>query len=92
MILKIELKMKSNSKLYLEIKRKCKFVERIIKTERQCWENAQYSRRDTLEIVGIPYSVDNSVLEETVRGVFKKIGVEIDERYVQACHRLKKKG
>ena len=32
-----------------------------------------------------------SVFEETVRGVFKKTGVEIDERDVQACHRLKEK-
>ena len=47
--------------------------------------------RDTLEIVGIPNSVDNSVLEEKVRGVFKKMGVEIDEQDVQVCHRLKKK-
>ena len=62
-----------------------RLVERVVKTERQCWENAQYSRQDTLEIVGIPNSVGNSVLEETVRGVFKKIGVEIDERDVQAC-------
>ena len=68
-----------------------RLVERVIKTERQCWENAQYSRRDTLEIVGIPNSVGNSVLEETVRDVFKKIGVEIDEWDVQACHRLKEK-
>ena len=68
-----------------------RLVERVIKTERQCWESAQYSRRDTLEIVGIPNSVGNSVLEETVRGVFKKIGVEIDERDVQACHHLKGK-
>ena len=52
---------------------------------------APYSRRDILEIVGIPNSVDNSVLEETVRGVFKKTGIEIDERDVQACHRLKQK-
>ena len=68
-----------------------RLVERVVKTERQCWENAQYYRRDTLEVVGIPNSVDNSVLEETLRGVFKKIGVEIDERDVQACHRLKEK-
>ena len=68
-----------------------RLVERFTKTERQCWENTQYSRRDTLEIVGIPNSVGNSVLEETVRGVFKKIGVEIDERDVQACHHLKGK-
>ena len=68
-----------------------RLVERVVKTERQCRENAQYYRRDTLEIVGIPNYIDNSVLEETVRGVFKKIGVEIDERDVQACHRLKEK-
>ena len=68
-----------------------RFVERVVKTERQCWENAQYSRRDTMEITGIPNSIGNSVLEETVRRVFKKIGVEIDERDFQACHCLKGK-
>ena len=31
-----------------------KLVERVVVTERQCSENAQYSRRDTLEVVGIP--------------------------------------
>ena len=68
-----------------------RLVERVVKTERQCWENAQYSRRDTLEIVGIQKSIGNSVLEETVRRVFGKIGVEIKERDVQACHHLKEK-
>ena len=68
-----------------------RLVERIVKTEKQFWENAQYSRRDTLEIVGIPGSIDNSVLEETVRGIFGKIGVQVDERDIQACHRLKEK-
>ena len=41
--------------------------------------------------MGIPKSVGNSVLEETVNHVFKKIGVEINEPDVQACHRLKEK-
>ena len=68
-----------------------RLVKRIVKTERQCWENAQYSRRDTLEIVGVPGSIDNGVLEEAVRGIFKKIGVEVNKRDVQACHRLKQK-
>ena len=68
-----------------------RFVERIVKTEGQCWENAQYSRRDTLEIVVIPGSIDNSVLEETERGIFGKIGVQVDEWDIQACHRLKEK-
>ena len=68
-----------------------RLVERVDKTERQCWEKVQYSRRDTLGIVGIPNSIDNSVLVETVNGVFKTIGVEMDERDIQACHRLKKR-
>ena len=68
-----------------------RFVERIVKTEGQCWENAQYSRRDTLEIVVIPGSIDNSVLEETERGIFGKIGVQVDEWDIEACHGLKEK-
>ena len=59
-------------------------VERVVKTERQCWKNAQYSRRDTLEIMGISKDIGNSVLEETVRRIFKKIGVEINEQDVIA--------
>ena len=68
-----------------------KLVERLVKTERQCWENAQYSRRDSMEIVYIPNYSNDSVLEKTVRGVFKKIAVGIDERNVQACQHLKAK-
>ena len=53
-------------------------VEKVVKTERQCWENAEFSRRDTLEIAGIPNSIGISFLEETVRRVWKNIGVKID--------------
>ena len=60
-----------------------RLVERLVKT---------YSVPDeTMEIVGILDSVDNSVLEETVCGVFKQIFVEIGKRNVQACYRLEKK-
>ena len=41
-----------------------------------------------LVIVSLRKVLDNSVL---VHGVFKKIVVQIDERDVQACHRLKEK-
>ena len=34
--------------------------------ERQCWANAQYSRRECLDIVGIPREVSEEVLEEKV--------------------------
>ena len=33
---------------------------RLIDMERQCWANAQYSRRECLEVVGIPDSVQNN--------------------------------
>ena len=66
-----------------------KLVERVVATERQCWENAQYSRRDTLEVVGIPMSVRDNVLEQKVCDVIHEIGVDICDRDIQACHRLK---
>ena len=40
-----------------------KLVERVVATERQFWENTQYSRRDTLEVVGIPTYSRCNVLE-----------------------------
>ena len=66
-----------------------KLVERVVSTERQCWENAQYSRRDTLEVVGIPMPVRDNVLEQKVCDVIQEIGVDICDRDIQACHRLK---
>ena len=68
-----------------------KLVERVVATERQCWENAQYSGRDTLEVVGIPMSVRDNALEQKVYNVFQDIGVDICDRDIQACHRLKDK-
>ena len=30
-----------------------KLIEMVVQTERKCWANAQYSRRDTIEVIGI---------------------------------------
>ena len=68
-----------------------KLVERVVATERQCWENAQYSRRDTLEVVGIPKSVKCNALEQIVFDVFQEIGVDTCDGDIQACHLLKDK-
>ena len=54
-----------------------KLVERLFQSDRQCWENTQYLRLDTFEIVGIPSSVENNILEETVCSVFKEIGAVV---------------
>ena len=47
-----------------------KLMERVVQTERQCWANAQYSRRDTIEVLGIPSSIREQDLEDKVRNVF----------------------
>ena len=49
----------------------CEFIEEAVAAERQYWEDAQYLRSDTLELMGIPTSV------EEVCDVFQKIGVDI---------------
>ena len=41
-----------------------KLVQRYVAANCQCWKNVQYSRRDTLEVVGIPTSVRDKVLEQ----------------------------
>ena len=68
-----------------------KLVERVVATECQSWENGPHSRRDMLEVVGIPIFVRNNTLEQKVCDVFQEIGVDICDCDIQACHRLKDK-
>ena len=42
-------------------------------------------------MVGIPMSVRDNVLEQKVCDVIQEIGVDICDRDIQACHRLKEK-
>ena len=60
----------------------------VVDLGRQCWVNAQYSRRECLEIVGIPRSVDHNSLEEKVIQVFAKVGCNIDSSNIEARHRI----
>ena len=55
--------------------------KRVIDMERQCWVNAQYSRRECLEVAGIPRDVSNENLESKVLEFFSKVGCEILSRY-----------
>ena len=50
-----------------------KLVERVVATEHQCWENAQYSRRDTLEVVGIPILLEIMFLSRKFATWFRKL-------------------
>ena len=62
--------------------------QRVVDLERQCWANAQYSRRECLEIAGIPRSVDDNSLEEKYIHVFEKVGCTNDSSNIEACHRI----
>ena len=58
--------------------------------ERQCWANAQYWRRECLEVAGIPRQVDDKNLETKVLSIFQKIGCTTDPTFIDDCHRLGK--
>ena len=56
--------------------------------ERDQWKLNQYTRRNNIEIAGIPEDIKNEVLEDTVVKILDKIGVKCDPTVIEACHRL----
>ena len=62
--------------------------KRVLSLETQSFESQQYSRRDSLEVVGIDLSVPDKDLESKAREIFEEIGVTVEPRDIQACHRL----
>ena len=65
-----------------------RLVDQLVRIEWQCWANAKYSRLECLEVVGITTFVKDDALED-VLNVFREIGVEIGQRDIQTCHRVK---
>ena len=66
-----------------------KLHEWVFALERQCWGENQYSRRECLEITGLPDSVSNDDLEIKI---FDKLDVAIDPSDIEGCHWLKGNG
>ena len=65
-------------------------LTKYIKTsERKCYENEQYTRRECLEISGILGNINDNALEETVLGLLSKYYTLVDPSNVEDCHRLK---
>ena len=56
--------------------------------ERQYWANDQYSRRVHVKILGIPTSVRDNELEETLCKIVNKVGVKISNRDIESCHHV----
>ena len=83
---------KTESDLTISRNVNVKLMERLVVTERKCWANEQYSRRECLEILGIPESVSDNALEDKIQGVLRGIDAEVDTENIELCHRLKGKG
>ena len=63
-------------------------VKQLSSLEPKCWKNAQYTRREYGEVVGIPSSVEHDQLEPTVCRILHHIGVNISGDKIEACHRM----
>lgn len=61
--------------------------KKVNELESRVDELEQYSRSNSLEINGIPESSTESVIE-IVKTVSSKLGVQIDNKDIDACHRL----
>ena len=65
--------------------------ERVTSLEHQGWSNSQYSRRECLELTGIPETSDNNTLESTVLKIFEKLEVNVDPSNVEDYHWISSK-
>lgn len=63
--------------------------EKIVLLEDRLDESEQYSRRNCVEIQGVP--VKNNDVVQTVKDVGKALGMEIQDAMIDACHTLGKK-
>ena len=63
-----------------------KLCDRVTSLEHQCWASNQYSRRECLEITGLPENIENGNLEDLTLKALNEIGVNIDSKNVEDCH------
>ena len=63
-------------------------VKQLSSVERQCWKNAQFSRREYVKVVGIPSSVDHDQLEPAVRRILHHIDLNISGDIIEGCRWL----
>ena len=82
---------KLESELLVAKKVNSELEKYVTELQRQCWANAQYSRRECLEITGISQNIEHNQLEGKVIQVLKKVGCNIISDNVEACHRISSK-
>ena len=62
--------------------------EKVVKLEKAQAMSEQYSRRNNIELAGIPKSIKDNVLEETIINICEEHGIDISPMDIEACHRL----
>ena len=77
----------------LSITRRCNdlLLECITQLERNNLNNAQYTRRETLEINPVPSDIADDVLEQSVCQALSLTGISVELDNLQLCHRMRKK-
>ena len=77
----------------LSISRRCNelLLECITQLERNNLNNAQYNRRETLEINPVPSDAADDVQEQPVCQALSLTGISVEPDDLQACHRMRKK-
>ena len=66
----------------------CKLEDKIVYLEKNQAKWEQYSCRKNVEISGIPNTIPDNDLENTVISICRDSGVEIDPKDIEGCHRL----
>ena len=64
---------------------------RMIAIKKQIAEQQQYSRRETVELNGLPDNTNNGELKDAVIKSFEEAGVNVTKRSFHAVHRLQNK-
>ena len=77
----------------LAIARNCNklLTERVVQLERNAVTNAQYHRRESVEVNPVPPSTNDEELEMNICKALSLTGHEVKSDDLQVCHRLKKK-
>ena len=79
-------KLQSDIEIVKNVNRKLE--DKIVYLEKNQAKAEQYSRRNNVEISGIPNTIPDNDLENTVISICRDSGVEIDSKDIEGCHRL----
>ena len=82
--------LKLESELAISKNDNSRLVTQLELVERKCASNEQYSRRECVEVIGIPSTTTDEKLENEVVSILNDIDVNISSDSLQACHRLKR--